>query len=354
MASPGPEVRATSLFALVDTGEIFSSTDQGGTWGVLATLPVSDASGLVAGDSPSRLFLVTEAGIVYRSIDAGLNWTAAGAVPASDVVDIAARADGAILALTATGTVWKSLDQGSSFSALGTITASNLVSLAVGANGKVYALTGTGEVAESATGASWITVGTIAVPDAVSIRSFGAGLYVLSSTGLTYRSLNSGVAWTAVGTVSQVSMAGLTPMADKLVAVSREGLVARSANGTSWDWVGHVNQLNVRALANDIPQVSAVPEPGAAPRLRVLPPWPNPLPRGGAATLTVDLPEADDVWFAVYDLSGRLTASEPARPVGPGPQALRWAPGLQAPGVYFIRISTARSGSSDVRVVLAR
>ena len=49
VGAPG---HASTLFALVDTGELFASDDQGITWTVRSVLPVSDAVGLIAGSSP--------------------------------------------------------------------------------------------------------------------------------------------------------------------------------------------------------------------------------------------------------------------------------------------------------------
>src|SRR5262245_21259217 len=87
---------AHSLYALVDTGELYVSADQGATWDVRSTLPVSDAVGLMAGTTSARLFLVSASGLVYRSLDAGVNWTAIGSVASDDVVDLGIRPDGTL------------------------------------------------------------------------------------------------------------------------------------------------------------------------------------------------------------------------------------------------------------------
>ena len=57
----GPTTAAT-LLGLVNTGELYSSVDNGVTWGVISTLPVSDAIGIAAASSSSELFLATEDG----------------------------------------------------------------------------------------------------------------------------------------------------------------------------------------------------------------------------------------------------------------------------------------------------
>ena len=77
--------RATTLFGLLDTGELYSSTNGGATWTPKAALPVNDAVGLYASSSTLKLFLATRSGTIYRSLDGGTTWSAVGAVAASDV-----------------------------------------------------------------------------------------------------------------------------------------------------------------------------------------------------------------------------------------------------------------------------
>jgi len=348
----------TTLFALVDTGELFASGDQGATWAVQATLPVSDAVGLIAGSSTLELYLTATTGTVYRSTDAGLSWSAVGSVPASDVVDLSGRPDGALLVLTGSGSVWVSADHGASFSAEGVLPASNLVSLTVGAGGDLYALTGTGEVSESTdAGVTWTPVGTMPVPDAVEIRRLDTDLIVLTGTGLTYRSMDKGATWQAVGTVSQVGMTGLAPFVNELMAVSREGLVARSGDGATWSWVGTVNQLNVTALANDIPTATGVPETPVLPvRLTLSPPWPNPLrSSSGVLHVAFTLRGRDTVRLALFDIRGRPVAErEPEVFAGQDVHSVTWRPDGLVPGIYFLRLATRQGDQAGARVTVLR
>jgi len=350
---PAP-AQAATLYALVDTGEIFASVDGGVSWPIQGTIPVSDAAGLVAASSASELYLASRSGTVYRSPDAAVTWSAVGAVPASDVVDLAVRPDGALLALTRSGTVWVSTDGGAMFAAEASLGASDLVSLARDASGALCAVTGTGTIRRSVDGgATWVVVGTVPVSDAVAVRCGGDASYVLAGTGLTYRSQDQGATWIAVGTMSQVGMTALTVSEGELVAVSREGLVAQSPDGTAWTWVGVVNQLNVVALGDDTPQAVGVPErPGTALRLRLAPPRPNPLRSGETLALEVSLPEDDILNVALYDAEGRLAASRAPEPLPASEGSmLRWNPGPLPAGVYFVRVA-GRRGSSSRRLVV--
>lgn len=348
----------TTLLALVDTGELYASNDQGATWAVRASLPVSDASGLIAGSSPSVLYLASRTGTVYRSADAGATWSATGSVTASDVADLTGLPSGDLVALTRTGTVFASGDLGASWMGRGTLPASNLASMTLGANGGLYVLAETGEVSRSADeGVTWSTVGVIAVPDAVEIRRRDTDLVVLTGTGLTYVSSDHGATWSAVGTVSQVGMTGLAALGGGLAAVSREGLVARSASGAAWNWVGSVNQLSVVALANDDPTTTGITGSPAPVRLVLAPPRPNPLSLAAGSSLEVgfDLPRADAVSLALYDVAGRQVASRPPeRFPEPGGHAVSWSLSGLGSGIYFLQLTTESGLAAASRITLFR
>jgi len=104
-ASP---VSAATLYGLVDTGELYASTNNGTTWTIKSTLAVSDAVGLAAGSSTSELYIFSRSGSFYRSSNGGGSWSAVGALTASDVASFTLNYDGAILALTKSGTLYRS------------------------------------------------------------------------------------------------------------------------------------------------------------------------------------------------------------------------------------------------------
>jgi len=350
-------VEAATLYALVDTGEIFASADGGTSWSVRAALPTSDAVGLIAASTASDLFLASGTGSVYRSQDAATTWSAVGAVTASDVVDMAGLANGSLLVVTGSGTLWVSTDHGATFSALASLGDPDVVSLARSISGDLFALTATGTVRRSSDGGTtWTAVGAIPVSDAVSLRTRDGICFALTGTGLTYRSQDQGATWIAVGTVSQVGMTALVAAGTELTAVSREGLVARTSDGASWTWVGTVNQLNVTALADDSPQTVGLPEqPGRTqPRLTLGPPRPNPLRSGAALELDLSLPESDRVTVELIDVEGRQVARRLPQDLPAGQElVLRWDPGVLSPGVYFLSVS-GRQGRAGRSLVVTR
>jgi len=350
----GSPATAATLFALVDTGELFVSTNGGTSWSVGSTLLISDAAGLVAGTKPSDLFVASRSGTVFHSADGGTSWNAMGTIASSDVVDVGGRTDGSLLALTRTGVLWVSNDSGVSFTALASLGASDLVSLARGADGTLLALTATGVVRRSTDGGgTWSVVGVLPVPDAVAIRPNGSAYFILTDAGCTYRTLDQGVTWWEVGTVSQVGMRGLVEENGGLVALNRSGLAARSVDGVSWTWVGTVNQLEVVAVANDVPQTVAVPEgPAEAPRLVLVSPRPNPVRAGHVIQIAFRLPQAGGARFDLLDAQGRLQATRDEGPLDIGVSLLSWKLPLLASGVYFLRLSAGRLASATTRLVI--
>lgn len=305
----GLSAHATTLFGLVNTGELFASTDMGVTWSVRATLPIRDGVGIAAGETSSELYLASGSGVLYRSTNAGDTWDAVGSVAAGDVTDLVVRYDGAVLLLTQSGTVYISTDDGASFTAQAALTGSDFASICIPVADSLYALTETGEVAQSTDGGvNWVTVGVITVSDAVNLRPLGTTLYMMTGTGDIFRSQDRGGSWTPVGTLSHVHMAGLTSDDLTLFAATREGEVAVSTDGVSWQWQGSINQLSVTALGTDTPALTRVEEPPYRPLAFSLGQnYPNPFSAGTVVThIPFELLHGGHVELKIYDVAGRL------------------------------------------------
>ena len=349
-----PPAGAATLYGLIDTGELYSSADNGVNWSPLSTLPVRDAAALAARLSSSDLFLASRSGSIYRSVDAGLNWTAVGAISASDLEDMEIRPDGTILALTATGSLYSSGDLGVSFTALAALTGSNFVSLVhTTPVVKYYALTRTGEVYESVDqGASWTPKGAMAVSNAQRIRAVQSSLHVLTETGDIFRSTDAGVTWTAVGTLSQVGMRGLVRNGGTLAAASKEGHVATSADGASWIWQGSMNQLALTALASNEPATTGVGpgEPSAGISLGA--PYPN--PSSSLASFVLRLDAEADVSVLLRDVAGRTVARRAAQHYEVGRHVVTWAPRVERAGVYFLGVESSTGFRATRRWLLLR
>ena len=352
-APPGADA---AIFGLIDTGELYSSTNGGATWTILATLPVNDAVGLAAGSSTSELFIATRSGSVYRSANAGGTWTAVGAISASDVVSFTINYDGSVLALTESGTLYRSMNGGATFAGLAALTGSNFVSLARGPLGRQYALTRTGEVYESQNqGTSWAAVGSVAVSNAVSIRRREAELHLLTETGEVYRSLDYGHSWLPVGAITASNMRAILDAGTTLVAATGTGEVYASPDGSAWSTAGAINQLTVMALGTDTPLVTGVEQNPSVPKFVVRAPYPNPRVGSGGATFPFTITGPERVRLDLFGVDGRLVASRNEESfASPGAYAIRWDPSRLPAGTYVVRLTTASGRSAAAKWTLAR
>ena len=347
-----PAAGAT-LLGLVDTGELFRSTDQGVTWTPHAALPVRDAVALAARLSSSDLFLASRSGSIYRSTDAGVTWLPVGVITASDLVDLSIRPDGGLMALTATGSLYLSTDLGASFAHLAALGASNFTSLAFTTPAVThYALTRTGEVYESVDGGtSWVAKGLFTAPNAVRLRAIQSALYALTETGDVYRSTDGAASWAPISTLSQVGLRGLARNGSSLVAASREGHVASSSDGVAWAWQGSMNQLTLTALASDEPATTGVaPQPGGGVFLGA--PYPN--PSRGSASFELSLDRTSEIALVLHDVSGRRLAGLAPRRYEAGTHRLSWDPGVSRAGLYFLSVERAGEPAVTRRWVVTR
>jgi photosystem II stability/assembly factor-like uncharacterized protein len=350
-----PSKAPAAIFGLIDTGELYSSTNAGVTWAILSTLSVRDAVGLAAGSSTSDLFIVTRSGSVYHSSNAGAAWSASGAITASDVVSFTIYSQtgnppiSAVVALTESGTLFRSMDGGVTFSGLAVLTGSNFVAITRGPLGRLYALTRTGEVYESQNqGAAWSAVGSIPVSNAVSIRRRVSELYVLVETGELYRSIDYGRTWIPVAAITASNMSAILDVGSALVATAKSGEVYSSSTGTSWTAIGAIQQLQVMSLGADTPLATGVDVDETPPAVVEAVPCPNPTTRAVGSRIVFTTSGPDRVRFELFDVRGRRVAELGPIPFSSaGRHDVQWRPADLAAGVYHVRMTmeTGRSSS---------
>lgn len=326
--------RAATIFGLVDTGELYASSDGGAHWSLRSALPARDAVALAAGIASTQLFLATQSGSFYRSDDAGMSWSAVGAVPATDVAAMVTRF-GNILLISTSGSVFRSTDEGVTFNAVGAIPSSELVGATWWA--AHFAVTRSGEVYRSTDGGTtWSAVGDIGGAEAVGLAVHAGRLYVLTSAGDVARSTDAtGTSWTFVSTLSQSGMSALVRVGGELMASTEFGEMAASADGESWTWRGAIGEPFLRALGSDDPTTTGVAPEGNR-WFSFAAPWPN--PARSYVTLLFDLESEARTTVEVFDPSGRLVDRPIAgEQIAAGRVSRVWRPAKLTPGRYFLR-----------------
>jgi hypothetical protein len=119
---------------------------------------------------------------------------------------------------------------------------------------------------------------------------------------------------------------------------------------TTDDWIGgagwDVDHVRIDAPAGP---PTGVPAPAA---LALGRPWPN--PTRGSLRLSLALPRAAEVEWALYDVAGRRVATLARATLGPGSHALDASPRVPASGLYFARLALDGRVVQDARVALLR
>jgi len=151
-------------------------------------------------------------------------------------------------------------------------------------------------------------------------------------------------------------MRGLVQDGNELVAIHRTGLTARSTDGMAWDWVGTCDQVNVMAIANNVPQ-TPVGVPLGNPeniQLMLAQLHPNPVQTGTALHVAFTLPYAGEVIIDMFDVRGRRVAARSAEEVRAGDASVIWKLPTLPSGVYFLRLVANRRGAVTTRLVVVK
>jgi hypothetical protein len=101
-------------------------------------------------------------------------------------------------------------------------------------------------------------------------------------------------------------------------------------------------------------QVVGVEGPAVPSRFSATGPWPNPVRADAHCQLALELPAADRVAIALYDLAGRRVAAQSEAAYPAGRHVVRLRVGTLDPGVYFLRVRAEHLGLRTLRVVATR
>ena len=167
--------------------------------------------------------------------------------------------------------------------------------------------------------------------------------------------MDYGRTWLTVGAMAASEMRALALDGAQLIAAAETGEIAVSSNGTTWTWVGAINQLSVVALGADTPLATAVEGDPAPPRFAVGAPRPNPRVGNGGFTCSFTCAGPVRVTLQLYGIDGRLLASRAPQWLGAaGIHEIEWKPGGLPVGTYLVRLTTDSGRFATTKWTLMR
>jgi hypothetical protein len=222
----------TKFVAVVNGGQIYTSTDSGMTW--LARQTNQAWSAVASSGDGSKLAAVVNGGQIYTSIDSGATWLARDTNRAWSAV--ASSIDGAKLAAVVNGgQIYTSADSGATWTPQ--FSSSAWVSVASSADGtKLLAGVGNGQLYTSGdSGVTWSAHGPGGAWYGVASSSDGSRL-VAASRGLqVYTSADSGATWSPGGASASWNSVACSADGTRLVAVANGAQIYTSTDfGQTW------------------------------------------------------------------------------------------------------------------------
>ena len=226
----------TKLAAVVDRGQIYTSTDSGVTWTARDSNRIW--ASITSSADGSKLAAVVYGGQIYTSTDSGVTWTARESN--RTWFSISSSADGSQLAAVVFGgQIYTSTDSGVTWNGNGGD--GRLLSISSSADGSKLAAVVDGDYIYTSTdsGVTWTERMTDANRYWRSITSSadGSKLAAVVNGGLIYTSTDSGVTWTERMTDANRNWVSITSSADgsKLAAVVDGGQIYTSTDsGVTW------------------------------------------------------------------------------------------------------------------------
>jgi len=245
-----------NLFAGVDPGGVFRSSDQGRTWtAVNSGLTGSDRFIVALAASGADLFAATSLRNVYRSTDQGESWTSVSSgLPLATFRSLTVSSSNLFLG-TVSG-VYRSTDRGQNWRQVALGLGNRDVSAFAVSDNNLYAGTrGAGAFVSANQGDSWTEINSgLTNRTILSLVVSGANLFAGTSGGGVFRSTDQGQNWTAVNSgLTNLTVGSLAVNGANLIAGTSGGGVFQSTdNGNTWTAIntGLTNQRVISLIAS--------------------------------------------------------------------------------------------------------
>jgi ligand-binding sensor protein len=237
----------TKLAAVVNGGQIYTSTDSGVSW----TARESNRAwtGIASSSNGTNLVAVVNGGQIYTSTDSGVSWTARDSARAW--VAVASSSNGTqLVAVVSGGQIYLSTDSGVSWTATESnrnwsdVTSSDTGTelAAVVSGGQVYVSTDSG--------VSWTATESNRNWSAVAFSGDGSRLGAVVNGGQIYISTDSGVSWTTAESNRNWSDIVFSNDGDLVAAVEYGGKIYTSIVFGLYLWIPQESNRNWNAIAS--------------------------------------------------------------------------------------------------------
>jgi photosystem II stability/assembly factor-like uncharacterized protein len=230
-------VDGSKLAAVVNAGNIYTSTDYGANWTPRATgLGALNWRAIASSGDGVNLVAVINAGVVYTSGDSGVNWNSHG--PIANWTSVASSLNGVnLVACAGSGALYTSSNSGVNWTAR--TANANWVSVASSADGvKLAAALSGGQIYTSTdSGANWVPHENNRLWVSVASSSDGSRLVAAVGSGQIYTSADSGTNWVVTTAPNSTAWTAVASSADgaRLAAVfGSGGLYLSEDSGLTW------------------------------------------------------------------------------------------------------------------------
>ena len=252
-------IRGTVTYAGTQSGDVFRSTDGGGSWSkVMSELRNSNTPywiKAIAIGHDGTVFVGTKYDAVYRSSDNGENWTHLS-TPVGTIQCIAINSRGMIFAGSVNG-VLRSTDNGDDWDNIGTVTGGgfivNTTNIAVSPGDVVMAGTTTGLYRSTDDGLHWTLANDSSLYQSTSGLAYkpnGSLFNVVYGAGI-FRSTNDGTIWTMISNATD-AYALCVDSAHSVYAGTYTGIIRSTDDGNTWSSAsGSIEFPTVTTFATD-------------------------------------------------------------------------------------------------------
>jgi photosystem II stability/assembly factor-like uncharacterized protein len=234
-------IRGTVQYAGTQSGDVFRSTDGGGSWSkIMSELQNSNTMyhiNAIAISHDGTVFVGTTNDAAYRSTDNGQNWTHLN-TPVATIQCIAINSRGMIFAGSVNG-VLRSTDNGDDWDNIGTVTGGGVIvntpRIAVSPGDVIMAGTTTGLYRSTDDGLHWTLANDSALYQTTSGLAYkpdGSLFNVVYGAGV-FRSTNDGTIWTMISDNTE-AFALCVDSAHSVYAGTYSGIIRSTDNGITW------------------------------------------------------------------------------------------------------------------------